>query len=477
MRLSTAQQENLLVLLCFDADNAPAIRGSVGLELWEGDYRKVAERVYDYLDRYSVAPGEHTADLFEDLMDDKDHRRGRRYRDLLAALYDAQEGVNPTYIMGSLATFVRRQTMRAGLVEAVQIASGADDEETLDRAESVLVEALKPRINMFDPGLFMSDQRGVLQFMQEDETDTFTTGIPQLDLFGQVPARGELWLFIAAAKRGKSWSLINLAKRGLMHRARVCYISLELSTQAIAKRMCQSIWAIPKRRLRYSQTMLIKDSLSRVVDIDLDMIDPKIAFDDVDSRRHLQTNLEGWSKRLKNMVIKQFAPGTLTINGLRAYLDMLDYTQGFTPDLLLIDYADEMATDVDNYRISLRHLYKDLRGVAVSRNIAVATASQANRAGSKAKRVGGENVAEDWSKIGTVDCAITYSQTDAERELGLARLYVAASRRDKDRYEVLITQNYDTGQFALESAMLSRGYFDMVKRHIPDADDVDDDAA
>lgn len=73
------------------------------------------------------------------------------------------------------------------------------------------------------------------------------------------------------------------------------------------------------------------------------------------------------------------------------------------------------------------------------------------------------HAAEDFSKIGTADCAITYSQTAAERQLGLARLFVSNARTDEDKFTILIAQAYATGQFCLDSLRMMDSYWDQIR--------------
>ena len=48
---------------------------------------------------------------------------------------------------------------------------------------------------------------------------------------------------------------------------------------------------------------------------------------------------------------------------------------------------------------------------------------------------------------------------EAEKKLGLARLFVAAGRNDQDGFTVVISQQYGLGAFVIDSAILSDGYW------------------
>jgi len=130
--------------------------------------------------------------------------------------------------------------------------------------------------------------------------------------------------------------------------------------------------------------------------------------------------------------------------------------------MVIVDYPDLMRTDKDNYRISVDQIYKDLRGMAIDRNIAMVVVSQSNRGGAKKKILGSENVAEAYSKVHHADLVITLNSTSAEKKLGLARLYVTNARNDEGNLTIVISQSYKTSTFAVDSAIISQKYWDLV---------------
>ena len=135
-------------------------------------------------------------------------------------------------------------------------------------------------------------------------------------------------------------------------------------------------------------------------------------------------------------------------------LDRLARESRFVPDLVVVDYGDLMKVDASNYRLSVGDAFLQLRRIAVDRDLAVVTASQSNRESTRATLVTESDVAEDFSKIATADWSLTYSQTAAERVLGLARIFVAAGRDAQDKQTAVIAQSYARGQFCLDAARL-----------------------
>lgn len=255
--------------------------------------------------------------------------------------------------------------------------------------------------------------------------------------------------------------LIHCGKRALMQRLKVLYVTLELADQMILTRCVQSLFSIPKRsdvinlsKVRRSRSTGKATALRTV------QHKPKIYLqDDAGVRKFLAQELSSsrFGNRIgNNLIIKEFPTGSLTVSGLKRYLDILESTEKFIPDVLLIDYADLMKPSTRNgeLRTQLGDLYVDLRGLAVERNICLVSASQSNAKGVQSNLIDTVHAAEAFSKIGIVDVVLTLSKTKAESELNLARLFVAASRADKDKYIALITQNYDTCQFCLSSALM-----------------------
>jgi hypothetical protein len=456
--LLTSLSENLLVLLTYDAEKAPIIRGVVDLSLYGGPYKILAARIYHHLDTFKKPPGDHLPDILSDKLETPGSE-ATYYTDIISSIHAAKAGINSEYVMAQLETFVKRQSLRAIAVDLTK-ALQRDTEESIDQAEQLLAKASHTQLTLFDPGTRLSDRRRALAFL--DITDTaFPTGIPELDKRGFGPNRKELWLFIANAKAGKSWMLTQLAKMALVHRMKVCHISLEMSEARASQRYFQALFAVAKRPDPFTITKFQHDKLGRIAGFDEVQVRPPLSLADPAIRAKLEKLLGQWAPRLlDNIYVKEFPTGHLTVPQLVAYLDNLEATQKFVPDLLIVDYPDLMKLDRDNFRLALDQTFKELRGLAVSRNLALAAVSQSHRSAAKAKQVGVENVAEAYSKIAHSDVVITYTQTPQELKLGLARLYVAAGRNDEDRFTIVIAQSYKTGQFVVDSSYMRGAYWE-----------------
>lgn len=462
-------QENLLTLLAVSEQHALLIRNTVDVGLFGAHYKIIAARIYDYIDKYKTPPKGHLADILEDKLNSDNKHEATLYVDVITSIHEASETINTEYVMAQLETFVRRQSLRSIAVDLVK-ALQRDSEESLEEAEALIGSAQHQSLNLFDPGTRLSDKDKALQFLERDK-HSFPIGIPELDRRGLGPTRKEVWLFIANAKRGKTWSLIQISKMALMQRLKVSHVTLEVSEEITTQRYFQAMFAMAKRPGLLKTTKFEKDELGRITGFENKNITPVFTMADDDVREKLETRIDMWKDRLlKNIIIKQFPTGALTVPKLKAYLDSLESTQQFVPDLLVVDYPDLMKLDASNYRLSLDAVYKDLRGMAIERNVALAIVSQSHRGAARATTVDADNVAEAYSKIAHADTVITYSQTKAEQQLGLARLYVAAARNDQDKFTVVISQQYGIGNFVVDSCLMTGNYFE----NLPHSEETDD---
>lgn len=459
-RLSGALQENILTVLCFDVKHASIVRHAVKPQLFESTiFREVAGMAIDYLDQYKEPIGDHLADHLEGILGGDDQRKAASYRRLLEQLESARTTTNGEYVVNQVQKFVRGQNIKSALVDAV----AAVDDGRVDDAALAMQKGLASQELSFSTGLRLNDPKQALRFMSQDLAP-FQSGIEHLDRYGVGPARKTLMLLLAPLNRGKSWWMMHLGKWALLQRLTVLHITLEMSEEKCAQRYLQCLYSLSKEQAAARVPRFIMGrgtEAGRVMSVDFETISrPSLA--DPNAAAFLTKKITGDLARRPPLIIKEFPTSQLTFSMLEAYLDSLERFEGVVPDLIILDYADLMALDPKNLRAELGELIKRLRGVAVSRNIAMLTASQSNREGINAKLIDERNLSEDVSKGFTADTIVTYNQTEAEFAMQLARLYVSKNRDGQARMMALISQAYGIGQFCLDSVALQSNYWQML---------------
>lgn len=470
--LPASLQENVLCLLCFKDDAALVISGLISPSLFDNAiYRRVAALATDYVRKYRKSPQIHIADLLEEDL----NKKGKSSNLLSRVLQDLKElyedGVNEEFVLNNLKGFIRQQRLKAGVVEAASLLQ----EGQLDKAESKILEALKDKEAAFSPGINLRSGLSLVE-AGADVFDTFKIGIPPFDAHNIGPSRKALFLLMAATNKGKSWGLVHIGKFAILQRLKVLHITLEMSEARLLPRYYQSMFSMFRR------------GDQEIGKTDIVMLDksPEGIFEGYSEgkvlKRPVLTGTVGMAKAKKllsklgnkvNLLVKEFPTGALTMEGLRAYLDMLEHYDRFVPDMLIIDYPDLMSIDTSQLRVDTGRMYKQLRGLGVERNMAVVAVTQTNRGGEDAKLIGLRHTSEDYSKAATADTVITYNQTSMEKVLGLARLFVAKERDERSGLTAIISQSYALGQFHLDSALVGaeeyRGYIRSLAKH--DADD------
>ena len=451
-RLYGSLQENILCLLVFDKESAIYIRNIIPIEQFESRfYRDIASKAVVHLDEFGEPIGEHIADEFEDVLKGKDSQKAKMYETIIDNLFLSYSDINSKYVISKLNEFVRQQSLKTGIMEASKHVL----EGRIDDAEHALETSLKRRVDVFDPGLQLTNPNQALAFLDENNDSLFSTGIPEFDRRNVCPQKGEMYMFIAPTGYGKSWFMIHMAKRAMMERLKVLHVTLEMSQNQIARRYMQALFSVTRFRTGDLKKRYFEVSKRGELSMEDISIKQRPSMTDPDIRKHLRSRVE---KLRVPLLVKRFPTGQLSVNQLRTYMLLLARTQNFVPDLLIVDYLDLMSINPARVREETGTLTKDLRGLAVEQNCALVTASQGNRKSASARIVRAEHVAEDWSKIATSDIVVTLSRTDDEERENMARLLVAKSRDTEDKFTVVISQLYDIGQFVLDSVMRPDNY-------------------
>lgn len=440
-QLSETLGRQVLSLLLFDEKQGPFIRNVLPMDAWanEPNIHMLAKTVYKHIDTYKKVPGDHVYNIIEEM------KVKEESKELLTSLVEFCEicKVNSEYVIDKLEHFLRQSVLKEAVTKAVDMI----DRGELDQVESILTTALKKRVESFQKGTTLQD--GILKLYLEDETninDRCHLMIPALDIRDLVPTRKELYVIAAETGGGKSWGLVHCGKAALAHGFKVLYLTGELSEDVVLKRFLQSMFGVAKKNMGPISRAVLNNGA-----FVWDTTYPTRFLDDTKTLDELSSRIER-TPRYNNLVIKQFPTGGMSIHGMLAYLDALE-NDGFVPDMVIVDYADlmDIGDNFDNMRVALGHLYKKLRGVAIERNVMMVTASQLNRVGAASKKKDATHIAEDYSKVGTCDTLLTINKTDEEKSIGIARIYVAKGRNSEDRFEFLVEQNFNIGQFCMES--------------------------
>jgi len=224
--------------------------------------------------------------------------------------------------------------------------------------------------------------------------------LPGLDeQIGGGVAGGELAVIMAPTGGGKSMMLVRNAVTALRTGKKVLYYSLELSEEAIGQRFDACLNNLPLKGI-----WGFKETISETI-----------------------KDLSGIGA---NLIIKRYPDGAATINAFYSHLDWLKCNENFVPDVIIVDYADNMKAlqSYGELRHDLVSIYKDLRALAVEYNVPVLTASQTGRGGNNKQELSLDMIAEAWGKANIADIIIGIGRSPDQFKMNEASLKILKNR-------------------------------------------------
>jgi len=206
--------------------------------------------------------------------------------------------------------------------------------------------------------------------------------------------RKEMIIFAAPPGVGKSISMANIGKNLLAQGLNGCYFTLELAEEVTAKRFDSMFTGI-------GQSQILRNITEASIKV--------------------KSQAAGHGE----LFIKRFPESSTTANHFRAYLKEFEIINGYTPDFLIVDYLDLMAScqqiSAENTFLRDKYIAKELRAIANDYNLILITASQLNRAAQlvdKIEDVGQAHMAGGISKVNTADNVVAIIQTPQMKARG-----------------------------------------------------------
>ena len=275
--------------------------------------------------------------------------------------------------------------------------------------------------------------------------------------------------------------LTQCGKMGLMKGWKVLHYTLENSADMTAMRYWQTLFSGVRPIGDYRTTeFIVKEDDS--VSLRTAALKPKFVVKNTEATyKYLNGELNdpwGIKPKLANLRICQFPTGRLSYEGMERHLDELAIVHNFYPDMILVDSPQLMKLSRHGAQqdyTALDELVINLRGLMIERNAAGVITHQGTRQGETAGLMEGQHGSGSIGILGIVDNYITYSQTKAEEEHGIARLLTAKVRNDEARHIIMITQHYASGQFVISSHRMTKQLREATKTYIGEAADSNDE--
>jgi len=165
----------------------------------------------------------------------------------------------------------------------------------------------------------------------------------------------------------------------------------------------------------------------------------------------------------KNLRIKSYPRFSANIYDIVNELDDLEYSEGFIPDVLVIDYLDILAYPPGSYKSErdfINTTWKMAAQIAGEKNCLVITADQADAPSRGKRNLDQTSFTDDKRKDAHLDMRIAINQTFSEKQRKIARITNLFHRHKyfHPEKEVLILQELSLGQPLLDSVWWNKKF-------------------
>ena len=317
-----------------------------------------------------------------------------------------EEDYDEKYVHDILIKFTRmRQVYFTILDQYEEIEQNGDIGDCLARFEKIVQLDM---ISDLGTEYFSNLENHCNDLISIDAREPF--GFRELDklTYGGLPTKNEACMVVIMAQPGlgKSQFMMNIAYNWSMKGKNVLVISLEMSESMYSRRFDGLFADLNVNRLK-ENVGLLRLKISQI-------------------KRELNNT---------QLRIKEFPTGTCSASMIKQYLKKLK-RNGFTPDLICVDYLNIMRPNSTNTSMGLyekcARISEELRAITCELKVPIITAVQANRSGNGGGYAGADidmsNVSESSGITATADALFALYQLEGEREQGIINLKILKNR-------------------------------------------------
>jgi len=330
-----------------------------------------------------------------------------------------QELINKDYLLSQFTDFIRASRIEAALPQFVELVHNKDFEAAETMMKKVLAGPLKPTETATD---YEGDPYNRIRRRVTHE-DELALMIPELDQIVRVRRGVVCAVQSRLSSDGKTTFLVFVCRSALYQGKKVLVVTMEEPVEAYEDRLDQCLCNVDRSQLR-----------------------------DYDA---LRNGVYRYTER-GSLKITSLPPGKGKISDIRKIMDNLETTQGWVPDLLVLDYADRCAPESNMLRTNMHlageEVFNELDTLSRDKNIFCWTAMQSGR------EAGGDNVIADQghtagsiSKQRICRVVISINRTVTQAQENKATLAIVKNTYGVARCFVEINQRYSHMQFCIPS--------------------------
>ncbi len=408
----------------------------------------------DYYNKYHVAPKKNIQQIYKNKKEEVDEETLEIIGELLNGLsenYSREANYNEEYAIDQSLSYLNE----IKLDDLLDKIKEAKEKKQFDKANGLIREYKKLEKTSYVPIDVFREIDKVVSLMNEEKDGLFSFPGALGELLGPAD-RGDLIGVAAPSKRGKTFWLIEFGIRLSMIPLRVAYFNLEMSNKKMVIRIYQNVLG----ELKYVNSKIKKivkipyfeedEEKEGKYNIKYNEIEKRGLNDETVGNKAKAMNTLAHSGRFKLFCIPNSA---VTIEQLDEHVSALVTNENFIPDVIIIDYADIIKPSFkEDHRNQIDHTWRNLRKMADEKHCLVITASHCNKK-TLEKDIRQGDLSEDSRKLNHVSLMFALNQNKRDRELGMMRISVLASRYEDFQVEneVVVAQNLAIGKPFLDS--------------------------
>lgn len=323
---------------------------------------------------------------------------------------------------------------KARMVDAINQSIGFLEEDDFESIITVTKDALMFNIDI-QQGYDLYDVDERYKNLQNSLMNKISTGYSQIDqVLDGGWAKKEIYCVMGPPGFGKSIFLPNFGIKALLGGMNVVHYSLEMSEDRIGQRYDAIASGINQKQL-------------------------------MDHPDEVKEKYDMFKKITKSRLkLKEFPTSLASVLDIEAHLDNLKTFHNFEPDMLIVDYGDIMKStrNTKNTYEEQGWIFRELRGLAIKRNVVVLTATQTTRDslssdGGTAEIIGMDKAADSMEKNRILDVLFSITQSMKDKDDGVINLWVAKNRNGQSSKFLEFLINYKNFQIKEQSGLGKKG--------------------
>lgn len=314
-----------------------------------------------------------------------------------------QEDTN--WLVDFTEKFCKQQALDNAIIQVIDIREGKDKKHTPDAIPGILQQALGVTFDSKVGHDYFENYVERFEYYNRKEIKVpFDVVVLNEATKGGVSNK-TLTILIAGPNVGKTATMCHMAAANLMQGKNVLYVTGEMSEEEISRRI---------------DANLLDVTADRLETLPIDYFGKKI--------ESLRKATQG------TLIVKEYATATAHAGTIQTLLHELNLKKNFVPHIIYIDYMNIFlssrmkAVGSDKSYGVVKSISEEFRGLAVTNNIPVVTATQFNRTGHGNSDPDEGDIADSFGPIMTADLVWALVRNDQLAKAGQMMIKQLKSR-------------------------------------------------